>query len=63
MDWPASCRQKNTSDIQRLSQKGKEVAGKRPNVLISDGAPNFHDAYQKEFWTLKNPRTKRVQYI
>jgi hypothetical protein len=54
---------KNTSDIQRLSQKGKEVAGKRPNVLISDGAPNFHDAYQKEFWTLKNPRTKRVQYI
>jgi putative transposase len=54
---------KNTSDIIPLFREGKEVAGKKPNVLISDGAPNFHDAYKKEFFTVKNPRTKHVQHI
>src|ERR671928_2256547 len=42
---------KNTSDIQPLFKEGKERAGKKPNVLISDGAPNFHIAYKKEFFT------------
>jgi putative transposase len=54
---------KNTSDIQPLFKKGKEVTGKKPNVIISDGAPNFHNAYQKEFWTRMKPRTKHVQHI
>jgi putative transposase len=54
---------KNTSDIRPLFRQGKEIAGKKPNVLISDGAPNFHDAYKKEFFTVKNPRTKHVQHI
>jgi hypothetical protein len=31
---------KNTSDIQPLFQEGKQIAGKKPNVLISDGAAN-----------------------
>ena len=35
---------KNTADITPLFRKGKEVAGTRPNTLISDGAPNFHTA-------------------
>jgi putative transposase len=54
---------KNTSDIRPLFREAKEIAGKKPNILISDGAPNFHDAYIKEFWTRKNPRTKHVQHI
>ena len=54
---------KNTSDIQPLFKEGKKVAGKSPSVLISDGARNFHDAYNKEFFTLKNPRTKHIQHI
>ena len=33
---------KNTADITPLFSKGKDVAGTRPNTLISDGAPNFH---------------------
>jgi transposase-like protein len=40
---------KNTSDIQPLFREGKERAGKKPNVLISDGAPNFHTVYTKNF--------------
>jgi putative transposase len=54
---------KNTSDIQPLFKEGKRVAGKKPNVLISDDARNFHDAYNKEFWTVRNPRTKHIQHI
>jgi putative transposase len=38
---------KNTSDIQPLFQEGKQIAGKKPNALISDGAANFHVAYKK----------------
>ncbi|HLN35033.1 MAG TPA: DDE-type integrase/transposase/recombinase [Nitrososphaeraceae archaeon] len=54
---------KNTSDVRPLFKEGKEIAQKRPSVLISDGAPNFHDAYKKEYFTLKNPRTKHIRYI
>lgn len=54
---------KYTSDITPLFNKGKEATGKRPNTLISDGAPNFHIAFNKEFWTTKNPRTKRIRHI
>src|SRR5208282_4048279 len=32
-------------------------------VLITDGAHNFHDAYMKEFWTIKYGRTKHIQDI
>ena len=35
---------KNTSDIQPLLKEGKRIANKKPQVLISDGAPNFHEA-------------------
>jgi putative transposase len=54
---------KYTSDINPLFRKGKEIAGKRPNILISDGAPNFHEAFSKEFWTRKNPRTRHICHI
>jgi putative transposase len=54
---------KNTSDIRPLFRQGKEIAGKKPKVLISDGAPNFHQAYVKEFFTTRNPRTRHIQHI
>jgi putative transposase len=54
---------KYTSNIQPLFKKAKEIAEKRPNVIISDGAANFHDAFNKEFWTRENPRTKHIQHI
>jgi putative transposase len=53
----------NTSDIQPLFKQGKEIAGKRPTVLISDGARNFHKAFNKEFYTLKDPRTIHIQHV
>ena len=54
---------KNTSDIRPLFKDAKGIAGKRPNTLISDGARNFHDAFNNEFFTLNNPRTKHIQHI
>jgi putative transposase len=49
---------KYASDITPMFKRAKEVTGKRPNVIISDGARNFHEAYIKEFKTMKNPRTR-----
>ena len=46
---------KNTADITPLFSKGKEVAGTRPNTLISDRAPNFHTAFNKEIYTNRFP--------
>jgi hypothetical protein len=34
---------KYTANINPLFKQGKVLTGKRPNTLISDGAPNFND--------------------
>jgi putative transposase len=54
---------KNTADITPLFSKGKEVADIRPNTLISDGAPNFHTAFNRELYTNKWPRTRHINHI
>jgi putative transposase len=54
---------KYTSNIQPLFKEAKQIAGKRPNTMITDGATNFHDAFNKEFWTRENPRTRHIQHI
>ncbi len=48
---------KYKEDITPMFARGKELAGKKPFVLITDGAPNFHKAYQKEFWSVSKPST------
>ncbi len=42
---------KNTADITPLFQKGKDVAWTRSNTLISEGAPNFYTAFNRELYT------------
>jgi transposase-like protein len=54
---------KGTSDVRPMFREAKEIAEKKPKTLISDGAANFHEAYQKEFWTLKGPRTEHIEHI
>jgi putative transposase len=53
---------KYTVNINPLLKEGKDVTGKRPNTLISDGAPNF-DTFKKEFYTNTNPKTRHFKYI
>jgi len=50
-------------DARRLFQLGQKVTGKKPMTIITDGLPAYHDAYKKEFWTLRNPRTEHVNAI
>jgi len=54
---------KGTSDVQPMFREARERAGKKPKVLISDGARNFHLAYNKEYWTHFNPRPVHIQEI
>jgi putative transposase len=54
---------KYTANINPLFKQGKELTGKRPNTLISDGAPNFNNAFKKEFYTNTNPKTRHIRHI
>ena len=54
---------KYTQDVRPLFRKGKDVAQKKPLFLITDGARNFHDAFNKEFYTNTYPRTKHIRHI
>jgi transposase-like protein len=55
---------KYTADLRPLFQLGKRIAEKQPKTLITDGAPNFHEAYEQEFWTrdLDN-QTEHIRHI
>ena len=50
-------------DAKNLFHEGRKVAGKRPNVLITDGLPSYHDAFNKEFYTNKLPQSKHINAI
>lgn len=54
---------KFSANISPLFRKAKLIAGKRPNVLISDGAPNFNDAFKQEFFTRRKPRSRHIKHI
>lgn len=50
-------------DISQMLRDGKTLTGKKPDVFITDGARNFHQAYNREFWTSAKPRTHHIQHI
>ena len=50
-------------DARKLFQMGKQLMGKKPKTLITDGLQSYHDAYKREFWTRKEPRTEHIRHI
>jgi transposase-like protein len=54
---------KDKHDSRKLLQMSKQLMGKKPMTFITDGLPSYHDAYKKEFFTLKGPRTEHVRHI
>ncbi|HKZ42174.1 MAG TPA: DDE-type integrase/transposase/recombinase [Candidatus Hodarchaeales archaeon] len=55
---------KYTADVRSLFQLAKQVAGKTPRTLVSQGAANFHEAYLKEFYTAKlETRTEHIRHV
>ncbi len=50
-------------DAQGLLHEGKEIVGRRPNIFITDGLQSYKEAFNKEYYTLKNPRSKHISAI
>ena len=51
-------------DARKLFQLGVKATGKKPMTLITDGLPAYHDAYKKEFWTMrKDTRPEHINAI
>jgi len=44
---------KDTHDASHLFQMARERAGKKPEILVTDGLRSYHDAWLKEFRTNK----------
>jgi transposase-like protein len=49
-------------DARKVYQDAKLKTG-IPKTIIHDGLPSYDKAYQKEFYTLKNPRVKNIRSI
>jgi putative transposase len=41
--------------------RAKSITGKRPYVLVSEGAQNFNQAFKDEFFTRRSPRSRHIQ--
>jgi len=54
---------KFSHDARNLLAMSKRLMGKKPMTFITDGLPAYNEAYKKEFWTLKGPRTEHVRHI
>ena len=50
-------------DARNLLRMSKELMGKKPLKFITDGLESYHNAYKKEFFTVKNPRTQHIRHI
>jgi putative transposase len=54
---------KVSHDARRLFRMSKDLMGKKPKTIITDGLRSYHEAYLKEYWTLKGPRTEHIRKI
>ena len=55
---------KQPYDARRLFRTAREIAGKKPMTLITDGLHSYHEAYLKEYWTSrKATRTEHIRQI
>ncbi len=54
---------KGTSDVRPMFREAEERAGKKPKVLISDGAFNFGVASVKEWYSQKEGKVEHIRDI
>jgi len=50
-------------NARKLFSMGGEIAGKRPETLITDGLPAYRDAFNKEFYTNNKPQSQHINAI
>ena len=49
------------NDARRVFQKAKAVGKSKPKAVVTDWLQAYHRAFNKEFFTLRNPRTKHIR--
>jgi len=55
---------KHDYDARRLFQKAKAATGRKPKRLITDGLQSYHEAWRKEYYTMKaDTRTEHIRNI
>ncbi len=54
---------KDRFDARNLFRKSAEVAGKKPQTLITDGLGSYHRAFKKEYRNLYNDDAVKPQHI
>jgi len=54
---------KHSHDARMLFREGREIAGIRPETLITDGLATYHDAFNKEFYTNCKPQSQHINAI
>jgi transposase-like protein len=54
---------KGTSDVRPMFRDAIDKARKKPRILISDGAHNFHRAFNREYWTMRGPQPTHIQDV
>jgi putative transposase len=54
---------KDKHDARNLFQEAKEIAGKSPETLITDGLQSYHDAFNKVFYQSSNPKSQHCNAI
>ena len=48
-------------DARRIFLEAKRTASKKPEILVTDGLQSYVEAYRKEFYRRRKPRTKHVR--
>jgi transposase-like protein len=54
---------KQIHDARSIFHEAKEIAGKRPETLITDGLQSYKDAFKKEFYTNNKPQSQHINAI
>jgi transposase-like protein len=50
------------ADARAVFLDQKEKSG-TPKAIIHDGLPSYNEAFQKEYFTMKNPRVKNIRSV
>ncbi|MDE1829708.1 MAG: DDE-type integrase/transposase/recombinase, partial [Thaumarchaeota archaeon] len=53
---------KYTEDVRPMFRNAEDIAGKKPKLLITDGAPNFHEAWKAEY-KAKHVGDKKTEHL
>lgn len=51
------------ADARAVFQEAKKISKDKPKAIVHDGLPSYDEAFQKEFYTMKNPRTMNIRSV